>query len=271
VEDGVLSFVDIADDNGTQFMDNAYGTEFVDFDDDGDLDLYMTGADAKPTKIWRNNGDKTWTDVDTLLGRELLSDRGMDLNGSRAIDYDNDGDLDLFFHDNIAGKKARMLYRNDGDWNFTNVTDAEGFTAANEGAYDSVWGDLDLDGDLDLACATNSTYPERIFLSNASTNGNSWLQIRLRGPAWNTTAIGASVYVTIHAGTPQERTLRREANTNAGAFNQSDVPVHFGLGTATVADSIRVQWPDKSWSSLRAMPLNQTVEVIDGTDAWTLQ
>ena len=52
-------------------------------------------------------------------GIALLSDTGGDLNGGRAVDYDNDGDLDLFFHDHQAGNgkdSARKLYRNDGNW-----------------------------------------------------------------------------------------------------------------------------------------------------------
>ena len=96
---GTLSFVDIADTNGTQFTKNSYGSEFLDFDDDGDLDLYMTGADGEASKIWRNDGGNQFTDVDTITGHALLSDTSGDLNGARAVDYDNDGDLDLFFHD----------------------------------------------------------------------------------------------------------------------------------------------------------------------------
>jgi hypothetical protein len=121
VENGSLSFVDIADTNGTQFMTNSYGAEFHDFDNDGDLDLFMVGADQQPSKIWRNNGNNMFTDVDTITGHPLLSDTGGDLNGGRPVDYDNDGDLDLFFHDQkpLGGKdNARKLYRNDGNWAF---------------------------------------------------------------------------------------------------------------------------------------------------------
>ena len=103
VETGTLSFVDIADTNGTQIYTNGYGAEFVDFDDDGDLDLYMAGADAQLTKIWRNDGGNMFTDVDTITGHPILTDPAGDLDGSRAVDYDNDGDLDLYFHNNAAG------------------------------------------------------------------------------------------------------------------------------------------------------------------------
>ncbi len=264
VETGSLSFVDIADTNGTQLMTNSYGTEFHDFDDDGDLDLFVVGADRQPNKIFRNDGGNMFTDVDTLTGHPLISDVSGDLNGGRPIDYENDGDLDLFFHDHLAaaGKDAgRKLYRNDGNWEFTDVTESEGLHTVNQGAYDSVWGDLDLDGDLDLIAPTNSSWNERVFISDEATNGNHWLFVELAGTTENTTGIGASLYATIHQGTPEERTLRREANTNAGTFNQSDLPVHFGLGLATQIDELRIQWPDGTSQFLYDLSVDQYLTV----------
>ena len=266
---GSLSFIDIADTNGTQFMQNSYGAEFHDFDDDGKLDLFMVGADGQLSKIWRNDGGNQFTDVDTITGHTLLSDTLLsdvagDLNGGRAVDYDNDGDLDLYFHDHKphnGANQARKLYRNDGNWEFTDVTATEGLAATNEGAYDSTWGDIDHDGDQDLIAPTNNSFDEHVFLSDASTNGNHWLYLKLAGPTDNTTAIGASLYATINQGTAQERTLRREANTNAGTFNQSDLPVHFGLGTATQIDELRIEWPDGTSQLIHDLAVDQYLTI----------
>jgi hypothetical protein len=271
VETGSLNFIDIADSNGTQNMRNTYGAEFHDFDNDGKLDLFLVGADQQPSKIYRNDGNNMFTDVDTITDHVLLTDVGGDLNGGKPVDYDNDGDLDLFFHDHLirpGTNKARKLYRNDGNWQFTDVTVAEGIHAANEGAYDSTWGDLDRDGDQDLIAPTDQCFPERVFLSNASTNGNHWLYVELQGPSDNTTGIGASLFATLFAGTPEELTLRREANTNAGTFNQSDLPVHFGLGTANIIDELRVRWPNGQMQTLFDVGVDQylTITIPDPGD-----
>jgi enediyne biosynthesis protein E4 len=283
-ETGSLSFVDIADTNGTQFMDNSYGAEFLDFDNDGDLDLHMTGADGSKSKIWRNDGANMFTDVDTITGHELLRDslgnpvRGTDFNGSKAVDYDNDGDLDLYVHDNLTSTGNQRLFRNVGNWSFVDATVAEGLHEAAGGApvgaggYDSAWGDLDRDGDQDLIDPNNSTFngtiptPERVYVSDASTNGNHWLYVELAGPTANTTGIGATLYATMNDGSPQEVTLRREANTNIGTFNQSDLPVHFGLGAVSEIDELRIEWPDGSRQSLYNVAANQylTVEFMPG-------
>ena len=266
---GTLSFIDVADSNGTQFMDNSYGSEFLDFDDDGDLDLFMVGADGKKSKIFRNDGDNQFADVDMITGHSLLSDTAGDLNGGRAVDYDNDGDLDLFLHDHKASNgndEARKLYRNDGNWQFTDVTALEGLNETAKGAYDSAWADIDLDGDQDLIAPTNSGSNERVFISDASTNGNHWLYVELSGPTENTSGIGAVIYATLDKGTPEERTIRREANTNAGTFNQSDLPVHLGLGDETQIDELRIVWPDGTVQIINDVAVDQYLDVTTPGD-----
>ena len=219
-------------------MKNSYGAEFVDFDDDGDLDLFMVGADRQPTKIFRNNGGNMFTDVDTLTGHPLLSDVGGDLNGGRAVDYDNDGDLDLFFHDHLrpdSSDQARKLYRNDGNWQFTDVTAAEGIAVGQRRRLRQRLGrhrprrrsgpDRPVHG---TSARSRTRLPQRrldqrqpLALRPARRPDRQHHRHRRRRSTPRSTTARRS-----------ERTLRREANTNAGTFNQSDLPVHFGLGAA---------------------------------------
>jgi hypothetical protein len=128
-----------------------------------------------------------------------------------------------------------------------------GIAITGAGGYDSTWGDINLDGAQDLIDVNNLTAtinghrtdtPEKVFINDAASNGNHWLYVKLLGPSWDTTGIGSSLYATLNLGTDDQVTLRREANTDADTFNQSDVPVHFGLGAADHVDWLRVVWPD---------------------------
>jgi hypothetical protein len=274
-ETGTLGFVDVANTVGVQNTNNTYGSQFIDMDNDGKLDLVVTGAQndttgvANPTKIYRNNGNGTFTDVDTITGHALLSSGAVDPNGLKLIDYDNDGKLDLYYHDNLSTTGNQRLYHNTGNWQFTDVTAAMGLSGGAQtgaGAYDSVWGDIDRDGDQDLIDPNNSTFngtstPEKVYLNDASTNGNHWLYIKLHGPNWDTTGLGSSLYATLNEGAADQVTLRREANTDADTFNQSDLPVHFGMAGADHVDWLRIVWPDGTVQFLRNVAANQYLDV----------
>jgi hypothetical protein len=69
------------------------------------------------------------------------------------------------------------------------------------------------------------------------------------------------VYATIHAGTPEEKTLRRENNTNAGTFNQSDLPIHLGLGDASMIDVLKIVWPDGTVQILHDLAVDRYLHV----------
>jgi hypothetical protein len=124
-----------------------------DFDGDGNLDLYVGFIDGTPNKLYRNEGNgRHFTDVAPALGVNLT---GVTRQVS-WIDYDNDGDLDLFvaFRD-----KPNRLFRNDGG-RFTDVTEQSGIGDPRK-TVGAVWFDIDGDGDLDLFVANQ----------NGDTNG----------------------------------------------------------------------------------------------------
>ena len=281
---GVLRFIDVTDRTDTQFYPSTFGTQFADFDDDGDLDLYLIGAQGNPNGIFRNEGDTTFKE---LHFPELVegSDESIDETatgsvdedepdpsiayqssatlsaGAQAVDYDNDGDLDLFAHDQ-TGPIGRALFRYDGDFRFTHVSTQEGLRTGPDAGYDSTFVDYDLDGDLDLFASTGPGLPQRFFVSYASTNGNGWLFVRLKGTKNNPSGIGAQVYATIHQGTPQERTLRRDTLlAMVGTFHQDDLPVHIGLGAAQVVDELRIVWPNGVTQVLTNVSAGQYLEV----------
>ena len=127
---------------------NSSGAAWVDYDNDGDDDLFVT-THASPESavskdvLYRNNGDGTFT---TVTGSALVSEDGTGRNATWA-DYDNDGSIDVF----ISNQIETFLYKNEGGEKFTKVTALPtmplSFDSDHQGG---AWGDYNADGFLDL-------------------------------------------------------------------------------------------------------------------------
>jgi hypothetical protein len=138
------------------------GSQWVDFDDDADLDLYVTNYYLERDELWRNNGNGTFT--------EIISSKGIDINATSSnhgtgvdwADYDNDGDMDLllpqFAHPGFQlqyDHRGTTIYRNEGPpaYNFTDTKDNNGirFEETHAGGC---WGDVNNDGYPDIYMST---------------------------------------------------------------------------------------------------------------------
>jgi hypothetical protein len=119
----------------------GHGSSFGDFNGDGRPDIYMISY-STANFLFRNNGG-TFTDIAASAGVQFptQSDRGM-----AAADYDNDGDLDLYI---VAGYTGNVLYRNNGNNTFTDVTSSAGVYLSGQG-QGVAWGDYNGDKLLDL-------------------------------------------------------------------------------------------------------------------------
>jgi len=111
------------------------GLSWADYDNDGDLDLYVASGGSEKNYIWRNDGSNNFAKLD-FMGK------GDSQAGSWG-DFDNDGDLDLFvtnYGDTINVPQPNWLYRNDGSDNFTKITTGE---IAMDSSFSpgSAWGD----------------------------------------------------------------------------------------------------------------------------------
>jgi len=154
-------FILQTDQAGFRTVNNTNGIAVADFDQDGDLDVYIVGrygyqpADMRTwNRLFSNNGDGTFSDV--TVGSGLLVIENDTLyntsgNGSKLGafwgDYDNDGYPDLF----VTNYGFNQLFHNEGDNTFTDVTEKAGVSGgADYQSTGAVWFDYDLDGDLDL-------------------------------------------------------------------------------------------------------------------------
>lgn len=136
----------------------ASGGGFIDYDGDGDLDVYLLNGAAIPgfvpdqplsSILYRNDGDGSFTDVTVQAGVDNAGGYGM---GLAVADYDNDGDDDLF----VTNYGANILYRNQGDGTFRDVTARANLTVPRNPTFSTsaAFLDYDRDGHLDLyVCA----------------------------------------------------------------------------------------------------------------------
>jgi len=150
-----LDVVQLSGGDDVDYIIDSLGTggAWLDYDNDGDPDLYLVQAatrenpEGPPDMLYRNDGDPdgdgvpSFTDVTEAAG---LGDRSWGI-GAAVADYDNDGDADLY----VTNWGANRLYRNDGDGRFTEIGAAAG-VAGSRWSASAAWTDTDRDGDLDL-------------------------------------------------------------------------------------------------------------------------
>ncbi len=224
---------------------NHEGCAWGDFNNDGWLDLCIGNFYGQNNSLFLNNGDGSFTKITNSI---VTLDGGTTKTVTWA-DYDNDGWLDLFVANagprnaaNILGDETNFLYHNNGDGTFTKIT--SGSLVHDRGHFfGAAWGDYDNDGFPDLfVCAGFGGFNENNLLYRNNGNSNAWVNLRLIGTVSNRSAIGAKVRLkaTIHGRTFWQM---REISGGSGIWCQNDMRANFGLGDATNADMVRIEWP----------------------------
>ena len=239
---------------------NSTAAVWGDYDNDGDLDLFVAcafnaGQESRPNLFYRNDGNGTFTSITSLPANDPEYEGGAS-HGCNWGDYDNDGWLDLFVANNVG--QNDFLYHNNGNGTFTKITSG---SLVNDAAssWAAAWGDYDNDGFLDLFVST--PVGENLLYRN-NGNSNHWLKFRLIGTRSNRAAIGAKVRVraTING---QAFWQMREVPGGEGTMGQNSLHVHFGLGNATNADLVRIEWPSGTVQELTNVPAQQFLTVTE--------
>jgi len=264
------SFTDIGLEAGVAFSANgdassSMGGDFGDYDLDGDLDLLV--PDMAYNNLYVNVGDDYFEDFTAMAGIAEISGQYVSWHGD-FLDYDNDGDLDVF----ISNGDAHHLTHTMEALLLANVPDERGgrvFADVSGRSGDffrhrcvsrgTTAGDYDNDGDLDLF-VLHLDQPS-MLLRNEGGNDGHWLMLDLEGATSNRSGIGA--WVTLKIG---EKVQVAEAVSASGYISQNDPRLHFGLGEATRIDTISVRWPSGKVQELVDIAADQVLAVKEPSE-----
>ena len=275
LNEGGARFSNVSFISGTAYTEDGreqggMGVTAGDYDNDGDLDLCVTNFSYDNDTLYRNDGNGFFTDVSFTSGIGDLTWMYVGW-GIEFLDYDNDGDLDIFvanghaypqvkYHDlGTTYPQSNQLFENDGDGTFTEVTLLVGpglqVIKSSRGA---AVGDYDNDGDLDIFVANMDDSPS--LLRNDGGNRNHWLNVKLIGTHCNRDAIGARA--TLVAG---DLIQVREVHAGGSFLSQSDLRLHFGLGDRSRVDRLEIRWPGGQIEVIDPVPVDRHIAVQEGS------
>jgi hypothetical protein len=247
-----------------------------DYDNDGQLDLYISDFQRSSDHLWHNDGKGFFDEVSDEAGitqstRDVLS------FGGGFLDYDNDGLLDIFIANGHVYpeveqatpgthyKQINSLFHNESVGKFLEVSkiSGNGFQVPHAGRG-TAFVDFDNDGFVDVVVANNGDPP--LLLHNSGGNGNNFLNFKLIGKKSNRDAIGARVRV-VSGITSQIREI-----AGGGSYlSQSDLRANFGLGRSKRAETVEIIWPGGQKLSFKNVEANKFYLVEEGRDELHLQ
>jgi hypothetical protein len=212
------------------------GLAFGDFDNDGDLDIFLPKYGG-PSRLFRNNGNGTVTDVAVQAGVDAIGNP----RGASWVDVDNDGYQDLFVAEG-EGYNSR-LYHNNGNGTFTDVAAAAGVQKDAATAM-SAWADYDQDGDLDFFTWSGSSqagHTLHLFRNNLNPLRCNYLNVRPLDNQGNFNQQGTIVRIfdSLSKSLLGTRTVAGEN----GYLGQNAYDVHFGVNP-TKTYALQVQFPN---------------------------
>jgi len=274
------TFVDVSKEAGIDGVLFGSPVFWWDYDNDGWLDIaqfswsdhedvihtlkYDEGpADGSPMRVYHNNRDGTFT----LVSRELGLTGCWGTMSANFGDFNNDGFLDLVLG-NGSPKMDRMepaIILENQDGRFHNTTFAAGLPLTGK-SHGINMADLFGDGRLSIIIAAGGAYPGDLLTTNVfypKKLAGNYLNVRLDGTVSNRSAIGARVALEA-GGRRQHRQVTGGSNFGCLPFEQ-----HFGLADATAVESLEVRWPSGLVQRFENLPINTTLNFIEGQPAWT--
>ena len=254
-------FHDHTGDAGVTPSEGSVGCVFGDYDNDGDVDLFVSNQ-SRRNQLFANKGDGSFLEI---MGEGRFLGEGS--VGAALFDFDNDGDLDLATTALSSLWGGDDLYLNRAS-HFIAIGALLKLPGEGSGRGLAV-SDYDRDGDQDLLVIDTKgpkLYENLLFqtqVTGADSGGRDgstgWLAVSLEGVLRNRQGLGAIVEMFTAQGMQ-----RREVFGTHGYASQGSGVVHFGLGEESRVDSLRVLWPDGNVSLLTNMGterINQLLRV----------
>ncbi len=212
----------------------SYGASWADYDDDGDMDLFLANFDKK-NFLYNNDGTGKLSPV---MEGPVSHQIGGASKGHSWGDYDNDGDLDLYVaNGTYRPEMFNFFYRNKGDGTFEQDFSGHLLKHADTSAG-AAHADFDRDGDLDIFVANWGSGDQVNRFYKNTTVGMNWISLRLQGTQSNIFGIGTKLSLFSN-GKVQYRWMYPVT----GYASQNDYELHFGLGSSTRIDSLKLEWP----------------------------
>ncbi len=247
----------------------SMGVDCGDYNNDGRLDLFMTDYQGELPVLFRNQGECFFEDVTLATGVGQGSFPHVKW-GTGMVDFDNDGDLDIFiacghtdenadYRDDSTKYRVRnVVMMNTGKGRFVNVSDrcGDGMDPV-ESSRGVGLDDLDNDGDIDAVILNAQAGPT--ILRNESISSNHWLDIQLLGTVSNRDAVGARV--TLVSG---DLTQIAEVHGGRGYQGYHGSRLHFGLGDRTRIDRVHVRWPGTDGEIFEGIEIDRLVTLTQG-------
>ena len=245
------------------------GVECADYDNDGRLDFFMTSYQKQWAILYRNVGRGLFEDVTHVTGAGTGTFNQLTW-GAGLIDFDNDGDRDLFiacghlqdkvelWDDTTSYEARNLLLENTGRGKFVDVSARSGDgLAVKRSSRGAAFDDLDNDGKIDVVVLNSRREPT--ILRNQSPGQNHWIGVRLRGTQSNRDGIGGRIKVV--AG---DLTQVDEVHSGRGYQSHSGMYPHFGLGQRTKVDRIEVRWIGGANDVLENAPIDRLLTFTEG-------
>ena len=270
-----------------------YAAIWVDYDNDGDSDLYITkcrggalpGDPNRDNAMYTNNGDGTFTENGLDIG---MRDNAQSWS-TVFEDFDNDGDFDAFIVNHDFQNRFML---NDGTGNFTDIIGGTGIDANDLGAWENQAGDFNNDGFVDIF----SELSKELYINNGdltftgidlsfdeggigdfngdgfldvvnngdlwlndANSGNNWVKIGLEGVQSNLNGIGARIEIYGDWGMQI-----REVRSGQGFSHMNSLVAHFGIGTATAIDQMIIKWPSGTVDTITGPAINTQHIIVEG-------